>query len=93
MKRRKDSHLITGEEMNASCLDTDGKWRYNGGKGDIPEEERKRVKEGTKVVRDTRRKKPWAMLSSRPERERNKGCKLEEVWEASNLGRIKLTET
>jgi hypothetical protein len=45
MKQRKDSHLITGEEMNASCLGSDGKWRYNGGRGNMPEEERKRVKE------------------------------------------------
>lgn len=60
----------------------------------MPEEERKRVKEGIKIVGDTRSKKLWAMLSSsRPERERNKDCKSEEDWEASNLGRIKLTET
>jgi hypothetical protein len=47
--RRKDSHLITGEEMNTSCLGTDGKWRYHGGRGDMPEEDRKRLKDERKV--------------------------------------------
>jgi hypothetical protein len=42
---RRDSHLITGEEMNASCLGSDSKWRYNGGRENMPEEEGKRVKE------------------------------------------------
>jgi hypothetical protein len=55
MKQRKDNHLITGEVMNASCLDTDGKWGYNGGRGDMPEEERKRVKEERKVVTHQKR--------------------------------------
>jgi hypothetical protein len=44
----KDSHLITGEEMNASRLGTVGKWRYNGGRGDIPEEEKERDKKRKK---------------------------------------------
>ena len=46
-----------GRNVNASCLGTDSKWRYNGGRGDMPKEERKRVKEERKVVTDTRRKK------------------------------------
>jgi len=77
MKQRKDSHLITGEEMNASCLGSDGKWRYNGGRGGHARGREKKGKR-RKVVRATRRKKPWALLStSRPERERNKDRKSE----------------
>jgi len=54
--RRKDSHLITGEEMNTSCLGTDGTRRYNGGRGDMPEEERKTLKEERKVETPEERK-------------------------------------
>lgn len=42
--RRRDSHLITGEEMNASCLGRGKMEKQWGGRGDMPEEEKKKGK-------------------------------------------------